>query len=214
MRTAQLTVRLSADRVREDGTFTGYASTFGTVNAYNEYVARGAYSESLEKLAGKPLPLLWQHEDDKPVGTLTELKEDDTGLYVTGRLFVADVQLAREAYALIAGGAVTGLSVGAWAEDFTVSKEPDVPTALTKLTLREVSIVTFPADDAARIDAVMAEKIPNPRELEHALCDAGCSRRVARRFAGEICRASSRETRCDAGTLEQISTIINAVNLI
>lgn len=32
--------------------------------------------------------MLWQHQMDEPIGVYTEMKEDDVGLYVKGRLLI------------------------------------------------------------------------------------------------------------------------------
>ena len=43
----------------EDGTFTGYGSVFGNVDAYGDIVEAGAFAKSIEK---KKPALLWQHD--------------------------------------------------------------------------------------------------------------------------------------------------------
>ena len=55
--------------------------------------------------------MLWQHDPAQPIGIWDEVREDATGLYVKGRL-LPDVARAREAQALLAAGAVDGLSIG------------------------------------------------------------------------------------------------------
>ena len=58
--------------------FSGYASTFWTVDTYNTAMAPGAFKRTL-KHRGDTRVLLWQHDPDKPIGKTTTLKEDKTG---------------------------------------------------------------------------------------------------------------------------------------
>ena len=77
------------------------------------------------------------------------MREDATGLYVKGRL-LPDVARAREAQALLAAGAVDGLSIG-----YRTMPGKSVPGGgrrLLELDLWEVSLVTFPMQTTARID--------------------------------------------------------------
>jgi phage head maturation protease len=50
-------------------------------------------------------------------------------------------------------GAVTGLSIGYWVRESSFDEKTGIRT-LTKLDLVEVSLVTFPANDDARVEAV------------------------------------------------------------
>src|SRR3546814_8642842 len=87
--------------------FAGYASVFDVVDRGGNVVLRGAFAGS----GGKAVPLLWQHAPDKPVGVIEQLREDERGLRVIGRLS-ARTAVGREAAALLKAGAVDGLSFG------------------------------------------------------------------------------------------------------
>lgn len=211
-------VEFKADQV-DDDVIKGYASTFNTINSYGDYVVEGAYTDCLAKLAenGKKLPCLWQHNSDQPIGYFTVLKQDNVGLYCELSLLSNDIQQAREAKALIKADVVTGFSIGAYVEDYEIKQDDDNNDiyALTKLDLREISVVTFPADDNARIE--QSEKVLDVRELEHSLRDVGCTRSLAKKYANEICRASNKKTsQCDADNLrsEQILNLINRIEEI
>lgn len=164
-----------------DGKFSGYGSVFGVVDTYNEIVASGAFSETLAERS-RPVPVLWQHRQDMPIGVYDTVREDAKGLFVEGRLLVKDVALAREAHALMSAGAVSGLSIGYWVRESSYDEKTGLRT-LTKLDLEEVSIVTSPANDEARIDAVKLKlahgTIPTLPEFERLLRDAGFSRSQA-----------------------------------
>lgn len=175
---------LQVKAVREDGFFSGYGSVFGVVDSYNEVVAVGAFAETIaERTAkGRKLPVLWQHRSDMPIGAYSAVKEDATGLYVEGQLLVKDVALAREAHALLQAGVVTGLSIGYWTRASTFDEKTAIRT-LTQVDLEEVSLVTFPANDDARVEAVKFKLahggLPTLPEFERVLRDAGFSRTQA-----------------------------------
>jgi HK97 family phage prohead protease len=175
---------VKAGAVADDGTFEGYGSVFGVIDTYQEVVAPGAFAESLAELAAKnrTVPVLWQHRQDQPIGVYTEITEDDTGLAVKGQLLIGEVAQAKEAHALMKAGAVTGLSIGYWVRESSYDEKTGVRT-LTKLDLVEVSLVTFPANDDARVEAVKFKlahgELPTIREFEKLLREAGFSKSQA-----------------------------------
>lgn len=175
---------VKADAVGADGTFEGYGSVFGVVDSYKEVVAPGAFTESLAELDAKQrrVPVLWQHRSDQPIGVYSEITEDDTGLLVKGQLLIEAVAQAAEAHALMKAGAVTGLSIGYWVRESSYDEKTGVRT-LSKLDLVEVSLVTFPANDDARVEAVKFKlahgELPTIREFEKLLRDAGFSKAQA-----------------------------------
>jgi uncharacterized protein len=63
------------------------------------------------KAAGRQVKMLWQHDPAQPIGVWDEVREDARGLWVKGRL-LTEVARGREAAALIAAGAIDGLSIG------------------------------------------------------------------------------------------------------
>lgn len=177
-----------AEAVGEDGTFTGYGSVFGNVDSYREIVAPGAFLDSLAAIraSGDPLPALWQHRSDSPIGGYDVLEEDDRGLKVGGWLMHDVIPLAREALALMKRRVVKGLSIGYYVEESTYNEKTGIRT-LTKLDLQEISIVTFPANPEAQVDAVkrkLAEGcLPTIREFEEILREKGFSRSQAEMIA-------------------------------
>lgn len=130
----------------------GYASLFGQRDQGGDVVAAGAYGGSLARLAaaGRRVKMLWQHDPTQPIGVWDEVREDARGLWVRGRI-LADVEKGREAAALLAAGAIDGLSIGYR----TLKSERDGKgqRRLTELELWEVSLVTFPMLPEARVAA-------------------------------------------------------------
>src|SRR5947199_7226264 len=139
-------------RIDEDGTVEGYASLFGEIDAARDRVMPGAFARTLKSRGLRRIPMLFQHDPAEPVGVWLELKEDHRGLYARGRL-IPEVARARELFALVASGAVDGLSIGFR----TVKGRVDPKSRLRKIDqveLWEISIVTFPLLAGARVRAV------------------------------------------------------------
>ena len=128
----------------------GYASLFGLRDKGGDIVLPGAYGASLSRLAarGERVRMLWQHDPAQPIGIWDEVHEDTRGLFVKGRL-LPDVARARDAQALLAAGAIDGLSIGY--RTLRAEKLPEGGRKLVELDLWEVSLVTFPMLPDARL---------------------------------------------------------------
>lgn len=161
------------------GVFRGYASVFDVVDADGEVVVRGAFRQSLNELAakGRKLPVLWQHNTREPLGVYPTVREDSRGLYVEGNLLLT-VTKAREAAALVEAGAVTGLSIGFRERE---ARPDGSKRLLLNLDLKEISLVTMPANDEARV--MRAEEVHSKAEFEGMLRDLGFSKAAASRLS-------------------------------
>lgn len=138
--------------VSDGSVIAGYASVFGRRDQGGDVVRPGAYAASLAVLtaAGRRVKMLWQHDPREPIGVWDEVREDDRGLWVRGRV-LPGVARGREALELVQAGAIDGLSIGYR----TVKAERDGAgqRILTELELWEVSLVTFPMLPEARVAA-------------------------------------------------------------
>ena len=151
-----------------EGRFSGYASVFGRRDESGDMVMPGAFSNSL-KLRGKHrIKMLFQHDPKDPVGTWDTIREDPFGLFVEGRL-VPEVPRAEALRRLIARGAVDGLSIGF--RTVKATREGAKGTRkLWEIDLWEISIVTFPMMDLARIASGQPPRTPRlDRSLEAAI---------------------------------------------
>lgn len=146
------------------GVIEGYASLFNVVDSGGDIVAPGAYRASLERLGaeGRKIKMLWQHDPNAPIGIWDDVREDDKGLYVKGRV-IQDVTKGREALKLIEAGAVDGLSIGY--RTIHAHKDENGRRILQKVELWEVSVVTFPMLPSATI----ASKTDVPKEIVERL---------------------------------------------
>jgi HK97 family phage prohead protease len=133
------------------GAFAGYASVFNLVDNQRDLIVRGAFSRTL-KAGAAQVKLLWQHQQDEPIGVFHRIVEDTRGLYVEGQLLLS-VRRAQEAYDLLKAGALTGLSIGYSPSRYTTDPKTGVRTLL-EVELWEISLVTFPANQAAGVTAV------------------------------------------------------------
>ncbi|WP_118134881.1 HK97 family phage prohead protease [Oceanicella sp. SM1341] len=126
----------------------GYASLFGEADQGGDVVRRGAYARSLASLTaqGRKVKMLWQHDPAQPIGVWDEIREDERGLHVRGRI-LADVQRGAEALALLKAGAIDGLSIG---YRTVRAAKTSLGRALEEIELWEVSLVTFPMLPSAR----------------------------------------------------------------
>lgn len=130
----------------------GYASLFGKRDQGGDVVQPGAYAVSLKALAtaGRRVKMLWQHDPAQPIGVWDEVREDAKGLYVKGRI-LSEVERGREAVALLAAGAIDGLSIGY--RTLRAERNGKGQRLLAELELWEVSLVTFPMLPEARVSA-------------------------------------------------------------
>jgi HK97 family phage prohead protease len=132
----------------EEGTFQGLAAAYGNVDLGGDVIEPGAFAKSIA--SGKPFPLLWQHQPDNPIGTVKVSNSRD-GLYVDCRLMMSD-PIAQKAHNLLKESVIKGLSVG-----YDVLQEHYDNAGirhLTEVKLWEVSIVTFPMNEAAQVFSV------------------------------------------------------------
>lgn len=169
----------------EARTFEGYLSVWGRVDSYGDTVHKGAFEETLAERKRMP-PMFLNHDSwGLPVGVWKAMDEDDVGLRVVGELTPGS-SVANDVYASMKHGAISGLSIGFRTIE---SKENDHGGRdLFKVHLVEGSIVTMPAEDAARIDSVKAAlaAIESISDCEQILRDAGLSRTEAKTFLARL----------------------------
>lgn len=191
-------VKFAGDKT---GVFSGYGAIFGNVDAYGDVIEKGAFKGTLREWEekGKLPPMLLQHgggifggtaDDMLPVGKWTSMEENSKGLKVEGELFALGTERGQYLYEGLKAGALDGLSIGYRVKKFTQGTKPNEPRRkLEAIDLMELSIVTFPANDKARVGAVKTAK--TIREFEDFLRDVGgFSRAAAKSIAAGGFKAS------------------------
>lgn len=210
----RLTTTFEVKEVKETGEFSGYGSVFNVKDSYKDMVIKGAFLNSLDAWAKKnKLPkMLWQHDTREPIGVYSEMKEDDHGLYVKGRILLDAGPTERRAYEHMKAGSVDSLSIGYTIPKggYEYSKDFDA-YLLKQIDLWEVSPVTFPANPAALVDAVKSAVQGGPKEFERFLRDAGLSRNEAKALMSKGFDGI-RDLR-DAGD-EEAEAVKNAINAL
>ena len=173
-----LPVELDSKAVKEDGSFEGYASVFNNVDQGHDIVMPGAFKSSLKDRPAARIKMLWQHDPRQPIGAWSDAAEDTKGLFVKGNLAMGTT-LGRETYELMKMGAIDGMSIGF----MTLEDDFDRNTGIRRIgkaDLREISVVTFPMNEAATISAVKSDL--TEKDLELILREAGLSREFAKRI--------------------------------
>lgn len=128
----------------DDGAIEGKAWDFTTPDRIGDMIEPAAFRK-----AAFPLPMLFGHDQNDPVGIWTEAAEAKGGFMMKGRLLIEDLGRAREVRALVRAGAVKGLSIG-----FTTKKAVSRTgggRTIKDLELHEVSLVTLPMHPGARV---------------------------------------------------------------
>lgn len=160
-----LTLTLDTKDVTDDGVFEGYASRFNTIDQGRDIVAPGAFAKSLQQYPAGKVKMLLQHDRTQPIGVWTELKEDSQGLYAKGRLLLGTTA-GRDVHEFMKAGALDGLSIGyrSVRDRYDRTKSARV---LEEVTLREISVVTFPMHPDTTVARV--KNLPNDPERARQL---------------------------------------------
>lgn len=172
--------------------FEGYASVWGRVDSWGDTVLRGAFTETLK--GRRPL-MLFGHSPGRVPGKWLEWSEDDTGLLMKGELTPGHSEAADIA-ASLKHGSLNGLSIGGFTTDWETTKEG---TRIIKaFDLWEVSIVSMPAEDEARVDLAsvksavdLCEKVSDIEDLLREA--AGLSKSAATAVVSRLARIIRRE---------------------
>lgn len=178
-------IKFAAD---ESGVFEGYASVFNGVDSYGDTILPGAYKATLKAARKSPILMLYSHNPRDVIGKWHEMVEDERGLYVKGE-FTPGHTLAADVYRNMKFGAISGLSIGYMIPEGGAKREQDGRRIIKKIDLFEISVVSMPADSAARVDDVKSaiEAIQSLSDAEGMLRDAaGFSRKEATAFVSRL----------------------------
>lgn len=136
----------------EERTVTGIAVPYGQDanigGVYTERFVRGAISEDVSDVK-----LFYGHEE--PIGKVVEGRDTESGFEITAR--ISDTVRGNEVRTLLKDGVLNKFSVGF----VPVESERDGSTVIRKaVSLREVSVVPFPAYAGATIQEVREDETP------------------------------------------------------
>lgn len=153
--------------VSDSGEIEGIAWDFTRPDRVGDMIDQKAFEG-----AALPIPMLFGHDQNDPVGSWTEAAIRDGGLHVKGKLLLDDVSRAREVFALVKAGAVRGLSIGFVTRKATPRKGG---RTIHQLELLETSLVAVPMHPAARVTSA--------KSAVRALAIAGALNRAAAHFS-------------------------------
>jgi len=144
----------------EEGTFEGYASVYGNVDSYESVIEKGAFSKTLKENRSR-VKILWQHNSDEPIGKPLEMKSDEKGLYVKGK--ISETTRGKDALILLRDKVITELSIGF---DTIVDGWKDGVRRIKEVRLWEFSPVTWAANELAGIYSVRNRFRPETRDFD------------------------------------------------
>lgn len=208
--TSSFEVKSSTDK----GYFEGYGAVFSNEDAKKDIILPGAFSKSLAEFETKnetPM-MLWNHNDDEPIGDWLELKEDSKGLLVKGQLWLGQgIMNAERAYKVMTGRGKKGLSIGYRTKE--ADRDKQGRRLLKQIDLHEVSPVTFPMNSEATVLRVKsANGCIDPRSLERLLRDeCGLSAKEAKALmSGGLKALQPNEDRDDPSN--ELRELIHTIN--
>ncbi len=165
-------------------TLEGLASTFGNIDRTGDVIEKGAFKNTIKlmKSGERVVRLLNQHRMDQPIGIVDSLKETDEGLFMVARM-PRENSMVKDMVPLLKMKALSDFSIG-----FNITEAENLDNGnriIKEVDLWEVSVVTIPANEKAKItsvkkdtddnviDAHKAESITSKRDFERTLRDSG-----------------------------------------
>ena len=133
----------------------------GTIVTWNEQgnTSVGPTVFAANSIEMKPVKLLLEHDRTRPIGKMMSHEVTANGIVATFK--IANTMAGEDALIEATEGLRDGFSVGAQINEWTNNKGV---MQITSATLDEVSLVTDPAIDSARVSEVAASENEAPKE--------------------------------------------------
>lgn len=195
----------------DEMTFKAYGATTGNIDNGGDVIQKGAFYDIIEDAKNGKMPkLLYQHDHKKVVGLVTNIYEDEVGLVAEGKFI--NTTLGRDTHEEVKSGAIDSVSIGYIVKDFELDHKKGIRIIKSLSKLAEISFVTFPMNDEARVLNVKSEDGNiNPRALERTLRDAGLSQKEAKTIiSGGIKSINQRDVDNSEQIKEILTDVINA----
>jgi len=129
-----------------EGEITGYGAIFDNIDRGGDVIKKGAFNKTISENGGSVI-MVANHDQNKPIGRVTEMKEDATGLLFKG--YLAKTERAQEYKQLMKDGVVDSFSIG-----YAVVKGDSNNHGgrdLSELKLFEISPVAIPMNPEAKL---------------------------------------------------------------
>lgn len=218
----RMVVPMEVKEVTDKGVFSGYASVFGNVDLGGDVISKDEpFKEFARTRDGKVLTL-FQHDSfgmtpsgGLPIG-LAEIEQNSKGLKFTTEL-VMDDPFVQRVHKHLKAGTLRGMSIGYDVLPGGAKILESGVRELTALKLWEISVVTFPMNPKAAVDAVKTATAPcrSVRELELLLRDAvGISRAQAKLHAGAIWKTLTGQREADGEVAETVQRMTDFLKTV
>jgi hypothetical protein len=155
----------------------GLASPFGgPPDEQGDIIDRGAYQETL--LSRPSIPILYQHDQREPIGKTIWMTEGDLGLLFSAK--ITPTRRGADTWKLVKDSVLSGISIGYDVKQSGRTQEPGEKRRLLKIDLFELSLVTWPAAERARVTNWAAS--PTMQVLKDALLIADVNYRMSKGY--------------------------------
>lgn len=138
----------------ETGTFTCYGNVKGNIDHARDRTLDGAYMKSIERhMKNGTMPkMFWMHNPyELPVGKWIEMREDEKGLFLRGKL--SDTAMGRDIEVLAKDGALDSFSIGYIEVESRWNNEKQC-NDLVELDIKEISWVTFACNEESLLQDI------------------------------------------------------------
>lgn len=179
----------------EKGKFSAYGNVKGVLDHAGDVTVKGAFENTIKehKANGTMPKFLGQHQGRMmPLGIITDIKEDEHGLYFEGE-FCLETQAGAEAYALCKMGAIDQFSIGY----LTIKEHYDSTKGinyLQDLSVKEISLVTFACNEESTLQSIKSlddDAELTDRMIQDMLRENGVSKRKAEKLVNQYKAASA-----------------------
>ncbi len=139
-------------RLSETFPISGYAARFNLCDHACDWISPGAFRAALKRRGPTGIKFLFQHDPGQPIGRWETIAETKSGLWCEGVIHLA-AKRGAELAQLVRDGVIDGLSIG-----FVTRRAKTDPATgirqLDEVDLWEISLVTFPMQDTARVSSI------------------------------------------------------------
>lgn len=137
----------------------GYGAVFGNVDRTGDIIHKGAFKKTISENKGSVV-MVANHKQDKPVGRVTSMEEDDYGLKFSG--YTSNTESGQEYKQLMKDGVIDSFSIG-----YKVTKwdrNEHGGRNIYELKLFEISPVAIPMNPEAKLLEVKSISEEDHRE--------------------------------------------------
>ena len=144
----------------------GYSLVYGNVDSYKDIIAKGAVSLFLESKDKNRIKFCYQHDMDKVIGKVEELRDDDKGLWFRAR--ISNTTLGKDVALLIEDGAIDEFSISYTCNKSMHDESTGIRTLL-EIYIYEISPVTRAANEQAIVVSMQRKSEISTSSLENRL---------------------------------------------